>query len=299
MFINTCKTNCGDGYSPFPIVTRDKNTKNQIDNKIICQFYGDSIISRISNLMIKSIKGNSCLKDAQLICLSDFHFDPNQKYIRAQIVNEILAHRDAHKNLIFLVEGVQAGEQADDEHYSKLIGDHLIQIDHHALGWDNMKLNDLGIKLIENLHHLRWESKELEKKYVMLNQQKSSTIRDARLSPEKIFKRVELLENHMKFLLIKKEEVSRAISLNFDYIKKIAEKRNFYLYQSIYKVLEKCPQSIIIVVAGENHFKGIYNAVSNIKYCVLNIKTFRIVSDYDEAIKEVYGSLFNMLYINN
>jgi predicted metallo-beta-lactamase superfamily hydrolase len=58
-----------DGFSPLPV------SLIQPKKQTLSKFYGDPFISALSNLMIKSITGNSSLKNARVICISDYHYD--------------------------------------------------------------------------------------------------------------------------------------------------------------------------------------------------------------------------------
>ncbi len=281
-----------DGVSAYPLTLI-----NQSD-RLVSRCYGDPFISTLSNLMVKSINGNATLKSSRVICLSDFHYDTVQKYIRARIINEVLRARNTtYKEVILLLEGTQAGYEPDKWVYNKLVGINLIYFDHIVAGWDNMKLNNSGIKLIKKMQNLRSNSKEMEKKYMILNRKRSEILRDTSISPEEMFERVDIIEDEMKSLFLKAEKISTTIGFTQEKIKKLANKRNEYLHKSINIVLKKYPESIVFVVGGEEHFKDISKVISNARHCILNIHEVRVIVDFDEAIKEVYGDASSKLLI--
>lgn len=285
-----CKYSDGESFYPLTLIDQS--------DRLVSRFYGDPFISTLSNLMVKSINGNATLKNSRVICLSDFHYDTVQKYIRARIINEVLHFRNTtYKDVILLLEGTQAGYEPDEWVYNKLVGINLIYFDHIVAGWDNMKLNVSGIKLIKKMQNLRSDSKEMEREYTILNRKRSEILRDMSISPEEIFERVDIIEAKMKSLLLKADKISATINFMRVKITELAHERNKYLHKSINRVLKKYPESIIFVVGGEEHFKDISRVISNVSHCILNIQEVRVVIDFDEAIKEVYGNASSKLLI--
>jgi hypothetical protein len=238
--------------------------------------------------MIKSIQGNAALKYARVVCLSDFHFDTTQKYIRAQIINEILRLNNAEEVFV-LVEGVEAGHEANDWVYDKLVGNDLINYEHVAFGWDNMRLNRLGINLIKDVQNLHADGKKIELKHIALSKKRWEILKDTNTSPKKIFEMVDSLENEMNDLLIQLQSISTSTTLIFDKIKEVANERSKYLHYSINKILQKSPNSIVFAIGGADHFNGISTVISEISHCILNIKETRVVVDFGQAMNEVYG----------
>lgn len=278
-------TKYSDGFSPLPLIRKEQK-------QTLSTFYKDPLISIFSNLMVQSITGNASLKDARVVCLSDFHYDTTQKYIRAQMINEILYSRKmTYKEIVFLLDGTQAGHEPDEWSYDKLIGKDFIASTHLAFGWDDMRLNEAGIRLISKVQILRLKAKKMEEKYISLYQQKSAALKNTFIPIEKILKKIDEIETKQKKLIMKSEKISLSIESTFEEIRELANKRDYFLNVSINKVLKKYPNSIIFVIAGAHHFKYTSSMINHIDHCVLKIKSLRKVVNFDEALQEVYGNI--------
>jgi|GEM_PF-6573439 len=258
--------------------------------RTISAYIGDPCLSPFSNLFIKSLSGNSSLKNAQVICLSDFHYDVVQKYIRAQIINEVLGSRNlTNKEVIFLVEGAQAGSEPHAWVHDKLIGKNLINCDHFVFGWDNMRLNKLGIYLIKSMQLLRLVGKKMERDSICLDEKRLEILHRTDISPEQMLERIDTIESEMHSVRSKAEKISNTISFILENLNKTSEYRNDYLYRSINTILENKPESIVFAIGGKFHFKHIPEEMNDVRYSVVNLKEIRKITDFDEACKEVYG----------
>lgn len=257
--------------------------------KALTPFSGDPFVSNVSNLMISSISGNASLKDAQVICMSDFHYDVQQKHVRAHIINEIMRTRHAASKVFFLLEGSQAGHMPNQMVYEKLVGKDLIQSDHFVAGWDNMKLLNRGMNKINDVQHLRSQGKELEKQYRGLQQRKSDVLRNTAVAPEKIFEELDSIEALMKPLQARLEAISQGLFEMHGQIKELAGNRNQFLHKSVHHLAKTEPGATIFVIAGEEHFKSISSEIGSLKHCILKIRQIRKIVDIDQALSEVYG----------
>lgn len=275
-----------DGYSPLPL-TLVKKKELTISN-----YFGDPSISILNNLMIKSMTGNSSLENARVICLSDFHCDNAQKYIRAEIINEVIhSKKNKHKEVIFLLEGAQSGHVPNDCCYNKLIGENLIDSYHYVTGWDNMMLNHFGMRLVKQIKDLRSDSKEAGRKYKILSNKRYEILKDTTFSAKRIFDLTEAIELQMGSLMLQAKTIEIALESMLQQIRGISEQRNDSLHQTINEVLKNHPESIVFVIGGEHHFRDISDSINGVSHSILNLKEIAKITDFDEAFAEVYGDI--------
>lgn len=251
-----------------------------------------SILNSINNLLINSLIQNPSLAKSQVICLSDWHHDKQQKYIRANIVNEILASRNKiFKPVIFLVEGIQAGYEANDWVYDRQIGKNLYRFPHRVFGWDDMELNITGMKLVKKYQVLLHEKLTIEENISKLDQKQKVIMRDTSLDIDTILNKVDQIEEKRKLLYKTYAKLVKESDIIFSKIHELAIERNEFLYKSIQKAVKICPEATIFVIGGEFHFKYIFDRIHHISCSILNIKNTRLNVDIEEAFNEVYGAM--------
>lgn len=293
-------SNVSNGCFKFPVLATNHICKG------VSRYYGENTISKLCNAMIQSMTGNATLYDANVICLSDFHYDPLQKYVRSQIINEVLHARDAtDKKVYFLLEGVDAECAPSDWMYDRLVGNGCILFQHFVAGWDNKELNNSGILLVKEMQKLRLEHNTMNEKKKELEAERLKVIRDSTCSLdktpldktpldktplEKTFEKIDLIEEQLTSLSLESKDVEERIKAVFDEVLSISKKRNTYLYNTINKILKKDKQALIFVIGGANHFKELSTGICA-RHCILKIHELRAVTDIDQALKEVYGGV--------
>lgn len=209
--------------------------------------YKKETLSFLSCMMISSIIGNSPLPSSKVYGMSDYHNDPKQKIIRANVINEILGLKKVPRKVIFLLEGQEIGVPVTKEAYEALIGTGLIHAKLEAYGWENMALHQKGIRLIRKVHSLVKERIRLR-----------NTTKD------------NLNNVELEFALNK---ITDKINKLFSKILNIAKARNKSLYAAIEFITSKFDNVDIFVIAGCKHFDQISTYLQNIPHCVINIKT--------------------------
>ncbi|MEM1283412.1 MAG: hypothetical protein AAGG81_07650, partial [Chlamydiota bacterium] len=122
----------------------------------------------LNTIFIDEVYGNSHLSNADVICLSDYHCDPFQKYLRAHIINKIFIENSFLRKLLFLVEGTHYGQPASFEDVETLIGSKLINNYFNVVGWDHDQLMRKGLKKIRKLQRFCSEYKQLFKDIAFL-----------------------------------------------------------------------------------------------------------------------------------
>lgn len=276
-----------DGCSSLPLAIIDTQ------HRTVFNYYGDPFVSIVSNLMIKSITGNSSLKDARVICLSDFHFDNMQVYIRAQIINEVIQlRREYSKEVLILVEGAQSGYEPNEEVYNKLIGKNLVHFEHIAVGWDDMQLNANGIRLINKMRKLILKMRQVNEKIDRCKRTISRAVMKDGCLLKNNSNNVNHVNTKINSLIIISKELCIRINALFEQIKELEIRRNDYLYDSINKALNKYRDSMVLVIGGEYHFQHIAeSSIGSVNHCIVNIKQTREITSFDEACNEVYGEL--------
>jgi hypothetical protein len=154
----------------------------------LTKIHGSPNFTKLFNLVyIREVSGNSRLHEADIICLSDYHCDPSQKYIRAQMINTIFQQSVYHDNVLFLIEGTQFGHDATHGSIETLIGSQLINNFFHVAGWDHNDLLMKGIKHVQDLQHLYSDCKRATTVINMLKQKIKQTRGNVKIPVEKMF----------------------------------------------------------------------------------------------------------------
>lgn len=254
-----------DGFSSFPLIVINQKGRKQTDKRELMVLGQEDILSFLNKLMIHSISGNCSPLVAKVFCLSDYHNDPTQKFVRANIINEI-CHLKNCRNIIFLLEGQNWGEEASAEAREALIGTDLIHAKFSAYGWDNMDLLVRGVNLIREVHRLVNRQKVLREKVLI-----SSTSKKMRLED-------------------KLRGIGEKIDILFSEIFKIAMERNQSLYNAVNFIVDRCPDIDIYLIAGRRHFDYIPIALKKVLHCVINLKRTAIKNweEWDKSMQDMY-----------
>lgn len=225
--------------------------------------------------MIHSLLGNSSISSARVFCMSDYHCDPTQKFIRAQIINEICALKKDPRTVIFLLESQEYGVEASKEACEGLVGTDLIHATFSAYGWDNMDLHQKGIKLIRRAHRLVKKQISLKKKSQKFGK-----------------KLIEYFDPKLKKkgLETRLERISKKINILFSEISRIAIARNQSLYHAINYIIDRSADVDVYVVAGGKHFDHISTALKSIPHCVINLKKRKIQNweEWEKCVQDMY-----------
>lgn len=259
--------------TPSSIVINQNHSQTSTEPQAaLIPYYGDPSLSKISNVMLRAIHGNSCLKDAQVICIGDYHSDRLQKFIRAKMINEIISAKSTRDKIYFLLEGVEgdptdshqvkSSQEAFDEAYECLVGKGLIRHPHTIMGWDNEVFFCFSQELIRRI---QVERRTLE----LLNRIRALNVSES-------------TQDAIKIVLNKINELA-------DGVINVAKVRNLSLYQSVKDLHQKDPQSTIIVIAGRRHFESISQQINDICHCVLEIKTVPSQLTGFKFLNSLYG----------
>ena len=229
----------------------------------IARFHGDPALSVISNLMIKTIHGTADMRHAQVICIGDHHSDTAQRYIRAQIINELMMGQGDCTKIHFLVEGVSGIPHKQElvdrlaQVYDRMIGTGLIHYPHTVSGWDDDMLMEVQYGLLTNIQQIIQQHKDCTQRILDIQRRLSLESKADHLLEE--LSTENLYNKRLLDMLDQAIKASEAV----------AKARDGFLFESIRTLAQQAPDPRIFVLAGSNHFLHAAPALGDIRYCVL------------------------------
>lgn len=238
---------------------------------------------------IHEITGNTLLPNASVICLSDYHCDPLQKYIRAYIINKVFHETSYCDDILFLIEGTHYGKFASRRDIETIIGSDLITNLYHVAGWDDYELLEKGLKKIRKLQTILGTHKRTCNKIQMLQQKQASIFSNVKIPIDEAMVLLEKIDAIIDEESASLEVLTRKIESLTKKIERLAKERNVNLYKAIQTVHKAYPEKKVVVIAGGNHFEGISEELCGIKHAVILIKNTKKMGDIDEELKGYYG----------
>ena len=225
--------------------------------KALVPYHGSPFLSQLSNAMLHSIEGNSCITKATVICIGETHSDTTQKPIRAQIINEIFSQSELFGKPHFLIEGVEGLlTQASNDQYlfERVIGTGMIKNAHTVSGWDNVKLRDKQYSIIGRIQLLYLKFQQSQNAY-------------------------------------EQKEALDAIDSCITLTEKNASDRDVVLEQSLRSAIKTHPNSPIVLIAGKQHIRALSKKITDIKHAILNTRGIESKKNGFELLDDLYGGL--------
>lgn len=264
----------------------DSHVPSPTDCQALVPFHGDPAFSQLSNLMLKAIRGNSDVQHAQVICIGDYHNDPSQRYIRAQMINELVNTAVRPRKIHFLIEGVGGTPDEQDmidrmhEVYERMIGKGFVRHPHSVSGWDNDTLVELQYCLIRKIQALGRQYKACQEQGRNTSQRLSG--KTSKLEKALLLKELSIVDSQATLLL---GELGEAIQAS----ESVIRARDYSLFQSVRKVSQENPDSLVIVLAGDGHFRFVAQAIDDLKYCVLETRPVPLQVKGFQLLDALYG----------
>jgi hypothetical protein len=252
---------------------------------------GDPLLPSLSNLLIRSISGNSDLLHARVTCLDDYHYCPYQKYVRADILNSIIAAKrifDKPRKVIFMVEGTPFGATPSFYNYDDFIGEDLLFFPHFCIGWDNANLHSKHLSLVQNYSELGSHAQSIYQIIESLKVKRSKLLTDTSIEPDEWDAQIDDLEALIKSRQVELEALCEKLKEMYKSISAASEKRNGCLQEAIRNVSSQFPDADIYVISGKMHFKGLSKAIPRISHAIITLKQIININNPFQALREYY-----------